>query len=165
MKQDLAERVTRLERENRFIKLAGLCALAAVVFLVLGIGAVLMANRGTRENSIVSTEAESFGIIDDAGRSRGSLGHKGGDVSGMFLRDEAGQVKCALLESRLGAGFNLMGPAEKTVASMWATREGEASLTFTDKKGKPRWLLNMSPEGSVTMRLIDARGKIVWSAP
>ena len=68
MTQDLAERVTRLERENRFIKLAGLCALVVVL-------ALLLLGKVHRVEFPEVIKARSFQVVDENRETRAELSY------------------------------------------------------------------------------------------
>jgi len=82
----LLERVNRLERQNKLIKLAGIVVALVMAFVLL---------VGAKEKVPKEIVAESFRVVDTQGRIRAklSVGQKG---PGLGLYDENGKHRAAL---------------------------------------------------------------------
>jgi hypothetical protein len=181
--EDLAERVKRLERQNRILKSAGLVAL-------LGIVATVLLGQ-TKSNQVAKVvEAEKFVVMDQHGTVRAMLS---ADSSGAQLRlfDEDDQVRIALAicHDRTNLSFynengsvgvdlytstffqgsglilNYMGEGYEGELYGWAMRAGEfdPSLLFLGPTNSS-FIMRMVSEHAPYMHLIGKQGKI-WSAP
>jgi hypothetical protein len=170
----LSERVSRLERQNRFLRAAA--SALALVF----VSAIAMGQASPRRK----VEAEEFVVKDPQGRVRVRLARRG-----LFLLDEKGVPVVALGDTGalmlngdtpsvqlnrngsdeqmiLGANPEFYGLAiyEKKIRAGLAIVKGVPGLDLFDEKGVSRahmWLSGDTPD----LSLSDANGKVLWSAP
>ena len=160
MDQDLAERVNRLERENRHLKMVGLGVLSiAAVALLLGQARA----TGNQQRTL---KAAAFEVVDQEGAVLARLG----------IRDDPIGQKLGIPTAELTIGpypkmgFQLPPDAQLVaVAGGIMIRSGdEEILTITGLGGwkgvegsvPPR--LYLSP---VNINMSDNAGKKVWKAP
>jgi hypothetical protein len=134
---NLGQRVARLERQNRKLKMAGLG-------IVLGMAAFLLMGAA-RAPKIV--EAEKIVILDLHGRARitigtpafaGAAADTNPDDPMIWLTDEKGADRAMLAND---------------------------GLSFANGKGRPTVRLSSDPNGLSGLKLYGADGKVSWSAP
>ena len=131
----LADRVGRLERENRRLKLAGLLALSLVASVfVMG---------QTRPSATI--EAQEFVIVDKSGKSFGRLGIGDDGLPILILRGKDDTIRALLSVYDDGSASMSLGAVPLGAISRFALG--------TDEHGTP----------AIVMR--DAYGKIVWRTP
>lgn len=129
MKQDLAERVTRLERENRRLKRMAMGAglIIAVVFV---------AGQAAPERVPKEIRAETFRLVDEEGKTRGS-----------WTQDEDGQE------------LSLRGPDLMGGITLRVSHDKDMSFQFHDKKGHTRAALGLSEDKSKETAYLILRGR------
>jgi hypothetical protein len=130
--ETLTERVGRLERENRLLKLIGsACALGIAVFLLGG------ADKAPR-----TIEAEKIILRDSQGRARVTIGTpefagvtidmKATDPA-IWLTDEQGEDRAVLTSDGLRFGNGRHKPLVEIISD---PRPGRSALRFYDSNGK-----------------------------
>jgi hypothetical protein len=180
----LLERLEKLERSNRRLKLAGL----ALVVALAAIGVM-----GQARPPLQTVEAQEFVVKDAGGVVRARLGasqsaaslnlfHEGGRaslvVSGgrgqgahLAVADAAGKVKGLLLLSPETVGLYLSpvdatGPPKSPRVVFEVLNQGTGGFAFYDRNGQTRMLLGaVADDGSSTAIILDASGKPAWKAP
>jgi hypothetical protein len=180
----LLERLERLERSNRRLKICGLVVL-------LGLAAVGL--MGQARPALQTVEAQEFVVKDAGGVVRARLGasqsgtslslsHEGGranlGVSGvrgqgvhLAVSDSAGKVKGLLLLNQETVGLYLSpvdatGPPRSPRVVFEVLSQGTGGFAFYDRNGQTRALLGaVADDGSSLVAIQDAAGKPVWKAP
>jgi hypothetical protein len=178
------ERLERLERSNRRLKVSGLVVL-------LGLAAVGL--MGQARPALQTVEAQEFVVKDAGGVVRARLGasqsgaslnlaHEGGRanlvVSGarsqgahLVVTDSAGRVKSLLLVNPESVGLYLSpvdasGPPRSPRVVFEVLNQGTGGFAFYDRNGQSRAQLgSVSDDGSSQIMVLDASGKPSWKAP
>lgn len=153
--QPLADRVARLERENRKLKRAGLAILA------MG-GVTLLMGQSAPANRTV--EAGKFKLVDKDGQNRGGLliladgspalllGGKDGLRVGMAVRPDG----TSSLEQYDKAG--------KLRTSIGPQKGGGWGLRLTDSQGRDRARLTVNSDDRPVVTLFNEEGGLVFEA-
>lgn len=132
----LTQRLDRLERESRGLKLLGIVGL-------LSIAVVALTGQGPASAGKV-IEAEQFILRDASGRVRAELRSSRGGPAGLVLEDSAGRVRAAF-----------------TLAA-----DSTPGLLFLDRTGNPRVTFQLQAPGDAPILwLADKNGKVIWKAP
>jgi hypothetical protein len=173
--QSLAGRVKRLEKQNRWLRRAGL----AVLFLAAAVGVMGQA----RPSRVV--EANEFVLKDSAGRVRARLSMEGTNRPTLSFYDENSHIPASLAggdepflvlnragsneQVSLGANKTLYGLAlyDKTIRVGLSVQKGVPGLDLFDESGKRRAAITAPPTGP-TFNLTDSDGKAgftLWVAP
>lgn len=180
----LLQRLERLERSNRRLKLWGVVALFGLA--TLGV-------MGQARPPLQTVEAQEFVVKDAGGVVRARLGaspasvslslsHEGGRanlvVAGgrgqgahLAVTDATGKVKGLLLLSPETVGLYLSpidatGPPRSPRVVFEVLNQGTGGFAFYDKNGVTRALVGaVSDDGSSLMVVQDASGKPAWKAP
>ncbi len=140
--ETLAQRLDRLEREVRWWRGIGALALiCAATFLLTG--------QALPKTRIV--EAEQFVVKDRKGVARAQLRVGSDNSAGLILYDQEGWARVWLAVRR---------PEDEGLPVLW----------FKDPKGgRDRaaigYHLDANKYVGPTIRLFDAQGKVIWSAP
>ncbi|MCD6360115.1 MAG: hypothetical protein J7M38_04560 [Armatimonadetes bacterium] len=108
--QALADRITRMERENLMLKRVVLVALVLMV-------AALLMGQTTLPEEIV---ARKFTVVDDEGNPRVVLTGSG-DVYGLVVLDDNEKPRSALLMTRDVPELVMFGPEEHKLVTMQGT--------------------------------------------
>lgn len=148
--QSIAQRLERVESENRRLK--RLC-LAAIVI----VGAVLFMAQAPSHRTV---EAQSFVLKDAAGRARAELSLAANDIPTLTMRDAKGEPRVTL-----GAGDNpflTMSNPDSSERIQLFVAPDVYGLTLSNAQvnrvGVGVW------KGVPGMTLYDERQKVVWSA-
>jgi len=145
--QGLANRVEKLERQNRRMKQAG------TIILILAAAVVLMGQApGTR-----TVEANEFVLRDADGRIRGWLGVRD-DNPGLSLYGANGKPQVWLSAQPGGPLFSLYDIQERQRIMITAPEETPV-IGFYDKNGKGRGALGMSGD-TPSLLLVHSEGKM-----
>jgi hypothetical protein len=180
----LMQRLDKLERSNRRLKLSGLVVL---------VGLAAFGLMGQARPPLQTVEAQEFVVKDASGAVRARLGtsptaasltlsHEGGRaslvVSGgrgqgahLAVSDSAGKVKGLLLLNPETVGLYLSpidatGPPRSPRVVFEVLNQGTGGFAFYDKNGVTRALVGaVSDDGSSLMVVQDAAGKPTWKAP
>ena len=176
--ETLARRLDRVERENRWLKQAGVVALVVIA-------AVGLIGQATGKVAKV-VEAERFVLLDASGETRAVLIQtKGG--SSLNLYDEKGKLRIGLVSGAADeTGLSLYDAAGEGRAMLALKPETSPALRFAakpmklqaglgvahvptvllfDDEGKPRATLLLSSDGSPVLAFNDNIGEVIWSAP
>ena len=153
---DIEQRVERLERENRRLKLAG-AAVVAVLLAVALVGAVM-------PQEII--EARGFRVTDENGELRAEMG-----TDRISYYDENGNTRATMTDAgiayydagrpetpvgdRIVRGVIIYDEAGKPRAVLAPDR-----IAYYDENGKTR--ISMGADG---IFYIDAEGNVIWQAP
>jgi hypothetical protein len=130
----MAERLERLERENRRLKrIGGLVLLGAVASLL----------SGADDGKTKPVEAERFVLKDRAGLKRAELSAEPNGSASFNLFDRAGKVRLRMAIEAAQEGF----PSD------------EALVSVCDERGKDRVVTLVNPFGVPQLSLFDRSGK------
>jgi hypothetical protein len=182
MLADLTQRLDRLERGNRRLRLAGVILLLALV-AVGAMGQVLP----KAVPKVV--EAERFVVRDTRGKISATLGAGSGTTTpALSLADQNGKLRAGLAvlsdgavglvladkDGNLRASIGLAADASSQVilynkegrggAGLIVRADG-AGLTLDDKDGERRVMLGLNAYGFPSLHLSDKDGKVIWKAP
>jgi len=188
--QTILERLEKLERQNRRLKLAGVVALIAVGVFVL---------KGLMAPTSRTLRAQEFQLVDSSGKLMGKLGLDGkspelefynqkglttaslyaygnGNIGGLLLSDvDSGESTSLLSTGVVGPELRFADKGGVKVALSLSRQTADASLDITDAKG------NRSVAGSAAGGATDAKeaqtipgaslvmlgqdNKVIWRAP
>jgi len=183
MLADLTQRLDRLERENRRLKISGailLLALAAVgvmgQVLPKAVPKVVEAERFVlrdakgRVLAIWGTEASGtpgLHLYDLNGKPRAGLAVVGADgTPRLVLADQNGKARAVL---RVGAdgtpALALADQNEKARGGLAVGADGTPGLHLFDQNEKPRAVLLVRADGTPGLGLFDKDGKVIWKVP
>jgi len=150
--QNLAARLSRLERQNRWLKIGGLAALAAVGGLLL-IGA-------TAPPKVV--EAQQFVLRDENGATAATLTAMQ-DGPKLILYGAGEKICAALSVTKDGANLQLADAQGDRRALLGVAADGPG-LVLLDPDDKPRVTLANTKLGP-GMVIVDAKGQPIFAAP
>lgn len=136
----------------------GVLAALTVVAGLLGGAACNLLLRGTpalAQDSAGTVRATRFDVVDDAGKTRASLGVSGGAFTpALSLYDAAGRRRAVLSLGADGSpGFSLMDADSRLRARVGCTQTRDTETGKTTNY----------PESSIT--LFKSTGTVVWRAP
>ena len=143
----LEERMERLERENRRLKV-GMLAVVAVVAGLVCIAATEPVAKVVR--------AERFEVVDAEGRVRAGLGLPAPPAAANLPRAPYAVDALAVLDG--SPGLTLRDEKGKTRAGLMVSDDGSPSLMLLDETGKARAMLVVDHDG-VGIALGGERGK------
>jgi hypothetical protein len=149
---DLAQRVEKLEKANRRLKLAGVLALTLV-------GCLLLLGVASPKRTV---SAQEFILRDANGKVQAVLGMRENDPM-LGFSDANGKVRLMLTLSEGMPGLGFLDANGKARALLGVSAVGP-KLVFRDANGQTRAALGMSAEGPKLV-FRDANGKLVFSAP
>ena len=180
----LLQRLDKLERSNRRLKLSGLVVL---------VGLAAFGLMGQARPPLQTVEAQEFVVKDATGAVRARLGvsptavslsliHEGGRVSlvasgargqgaHLAVADTAGKIKGLLLLNPETVGLYLSpvdatGPPKSARVVFEVLNQGTGGFAFFDRNGVARTLVGaVSDDGSSFVSVLDAAGKQAWKAP
>jgi hypothetical protein len=140
------QRLDRLERENKWMRRAGVVAVAvaAAVFLM----------GQDKAKDLLEIEVQSLKVRAKDGRARATLGADADGSLSLAFADKNFKVRAVLATLPNGSPF----------------------LRLADKNGKMRAVLGVTPTyhkvtggqtktAENTLTLLDAKGKVIWQAP
>jgi len=179
----LLERIEKLERSNRRLKLGGLVLLVGLAaigvmgqarqpqtveaqeFVVKDAGGVVRARLGT------SPAAASLSLFHDGGRV--SLVASGGRGPGAHLAisDAAGKIKGLLLLNSETVGLYMSpvdatGPPKAPRVVFEVLNQGPGGFALYDRNGQTRARFGAdSDDGASQATILDATGRSIWKAP
>jgi len=188
----LTQRLDRLERENRRLKVAG----AVLVLALVAVGA--MGQMIPRAVSKV-VEAERFVLRDTTGKGLAILGTDASGILALSLADQTGKIRAGLVVTPDGMPvLSLYDQNGKPRAGLGVLADGTPGLALHDQNGKERLLLNVTTNGpslilqdenskaravlgqtvlevkatgtveqrpASSLVLFDKDGKVIWKAP
>lgn len=147
------ERLERLERQNRRLKLVGAVVLLSVAALV---------TMGQARPASQAMEAQRFVVKDAHGKPRAILGAFG-DFWGLNLYDPDGNARAALnvgANSTSRLGFYDGNGKSRVIVDV--TDDGTSTVGFYDRTGKAHAHLRVAPDGSPLLGFFDKDGKPIW---
>ena len=149
-KDTLEARVGKLERQNRRLKRVGLGVIAAV-------GAALLLGQARAPRTVT---AESFVLLDTAGRVRAELGSNKVGEAYLLLRDAERQERVALQQMKDGAALVLRDANGRMAVMLSADKVVGPGLYLHDPKGRGRTALALSEAIGSYLSFTDANDKI-----
>jgi len=164
--ETLARRLDRVERENRWLKRAGVVALA-VMAASIAASVVMEPFIADREAQKVHprvrarvVEAEKFVVKDTTGKIRANLSTGDGGSVGIGLYDLDGKSRIALnVQADGGSGLHFSyGNGARAALGVWP--DGTPVLHFYDQEGKVRALLVVDAEDGATLRFSDGEENV-----
>ncbi|MFQ5915501.1 MAG: hypothetical protein ACE5JS_20215 [Nitrospinota bacterium] len=150
----VTQRLDRLERENRWIRLAG------AVVLVLAVAVVLMGQAQPQKE----IRAERFVLQDASGKELATLeALKVGKLvlgSTLFLKQGESGVQLSAFEN--SALLNLYGKRRGRAVSLTIS-EDRTGLYI--RRGRAKAVLRVTDDAGPSVVLFDANEKPIWNAP
>ena len=150
--ETLARRLDRVERENRWLKMVGVVALAMMVAVVL-MGQLPQ----TAPNKTV--EAQRFVVLDASGNKRAVLGNveekgtflvfRGSDGKDQIALRSFGDARALVLSDSTGADRTVLG----------VLPNGATTFGMADQSGNGRAALTLEADGSIALALYDENSK------
>jgi len=172
----LLERIEKLERSNRRLKLGGLV-------LLVGLAAIGVMGQARQPQTV---EAQEFVVKDAGGVVRAaaslSLFHDGGRVSlvasggrgqgaHLAISDAAGKIKGLLLLNPETVGLYMSpvdatGPPKAPRVVFEVLNQGPGGFALYDRNGQTRARFGAdSDDGASQATILDATGRSIWKAP
>jgi len=158
----LADRLDRLEWENRRLKLA-----AAVI--MIAIATVLLMGQATPSKVVEVVEAQRFILRDSKGINRGGLQVMDDGRPILHLADENGLTRAELvvLSNNTPALYFYdyekgRDVGRKHLAWLGVSKHGSVTLALIDRERQSQ--AQLSGTGP-RLRFIGKDGKVIWSAP
>jgi len=154
----VVRRLEKLERQNRLLKIAGIGALVLVPLLILSCGGAKDSTADFDDFELEeTTEAKSFLVVDEEGRSRAELAwRKVDDSVELVLYDESEAARAEFFWSTEHAGLSFQDDSARTRALCSLSPDG-ADLLFYGENGKTRLRLSLSDD-STSLGLFDQNG-------
>ncbi len=167
----MEERLSRLERDNRRMKQAGVLALAVIA-------AVVLMGQATGSKVAKVVEAEQFVVLDASGKTRVQLGVTTTGRAVLFLLDQEEKIRVQLVAAAGEQAQIRYGGSRLNLVDVFGGRaelsvfDRRPVLSLLDTSGKTRVRLGVEPHsavepgtGRVKLDLFDMSGKVIWSAP
>ena len=160
--ESLGQRLDRVERENRWLKQAGVVALAVI-------GAVALMGQATPSKVVEVVEAQRFILRDLKGINRGGLQVMDDGRPILHLADENGLTRAELvvLSNNTPALYFYdyergRDVGRKYLAWLGVSKHGSVTLALIDREEQSQ--AQLSGTGP-RLRFIGKDGKVIWSAP
>ena len=149
----IKQRLDRLERENRWWKVLGVVAVAALGLVVL--------TGATKSEVADEIWAKRIVLVDEAGRVRIELDTTRDDNFPFFrLTDKGGHNRITLgMKPDESPGLNLYNKAGKRGATLAMLSDYSSILSFYDKDGIPTIVLTGEMDGSSGIVIATKGGK------
>ena len=152
MSQDLAKRVTRLEKENRRLRTIGLLA-------VVGIAGALAMGQGATPKGNEIIEARGFRIVDENGNGRGSLGLNPDGLTLLNLKHKDGTTRFAIELHGERTLMRLFDENKKPRHTMQVSK-GVPSYGLLDGNGKLRLLASAVDDIGPGLSVLDEEQRV-----
>lgn len=105
--------------------------------------------------------AQRFLLLGPDGRLRAQLGVMGDGGAGLALYAQDGHPwACLTVEADCGVRLGLYGRADRLPVAVGVGEDGALRLRFADLGAEIHTLLELDPEGSVAVVLVDQEGKV-----
>ncbi len=154
----IEQRVAKLERQNRWMKRVGGVMLATVASLVL------MGQGKAKE--LPDLAVRSLTVKSKGGKELAFLGADVGWTALLRFTSKDGRHQARLGTTLNGAPHLYLGDnAIRAQVSLGLTPWGSPGFGVRDKNGVNRLGLGVARDGSVFLKLQDAKGKVIWQAP
>lgn len=149
----LTQRLDRLERENRRLKLLGALAL-------LGVAALILMGQ-TAPTSVANTlEAERFVLRDGAGHVRGTFGLRADGTAALALTDDTQQDRVVLSVTAPGLPGLDLSDRSGPRAGLYVRADGTAQLSLLDQSDRPRVEIKAHGDGRPSLALLDQNTRL-----
>ena len=125
---DLVERLDRLERENRRLKVLGTIAVALLA-------AVITMGQASRPQMV---DAESFVVRDQTGAARVVLRTRSDGAGEISLIDQSGKSRVVIDSGGSSSGFTITDGLWPRVM-LWVTDDGRAGSQVIGSDGNELW--------------------------
>ncbi len=147
--ESLARRLSRLERENRWLKRIG---------VLLATGAAAVALMGQTQPTAGTLESQRFVVKDASGQPRAVLGATA-DGSILELYDKDGERRAAMgIATDGSATLSLATKGEKGGVWISARPYGWSNLQVFDRTGTSRLATGVAADGAALLVLNDSSG-------
>ena len=154
----IEQRVTKLERQNRWMKRGGGLMLAAVACVVL-------LGQG-KAKALPDLEVRSLTVKSKSGKELAFLGADVGKTAVLRFTSKDGRNQAHFGMSSQGAPHVYLGDKDIRAQVVLGLKPwGSPGLGVRDKNGVNRLGLGVARDGSVFLKLYDAKGKAIWQAP
>ena len=159
---DVAERLSRLERQNRRMKQIGITA-ATLTAAALFVG---QANQPADSAAGRVIEAEKFVLRGPDGYLRGewTATSNGNALLTMYDRNRNKRSEWAVYPSG-SAVFELLDEEGKARITWKVKKTGEPMLSVHDRAANVRARWGIFSTGKTAMLMFDRQGNAVWTAP
>jgi hypothetical protein len=170
----------RLRGKGRPIQRTIVLAVAAssLVSVLLTVLVMTLTLPAAVDAQATRIQAERVAVVGPTGAELVLLGAGPGAHASVNVRNTEGRVRAAMAtggSSNLGgvlpdaAGFNLFA-SDGTAIGRWGTRgtggtyEPGVVLRLSDMQGRARMVLEVAPDGTPSMQMLDAAGTVTWRA-
>jgi hypothetical protein len=156
----IEERLSRLERQNRWLKRLGALAIAvgAVVVLV-----------GQGKDPLKRIYAKEFILKHELYEAARLTAVLRAVSLGLNSRDGKGAAGFTVMSGGEAfitfSGLDREGTSSHVRASFGTGPDGSSSLLMYDQDGGDRVHLSVDSRGSPSLKFYDANGKVIWKAP
>jgi hypothetical protein len=147
------QRLEKVERQNRRLKMAGITALVLLMLTVAGLG-VLWTHPQPPGSRLA---AEELVIRGKDGVARARLGGEAGAVR-LDLLDQEGKPRAALALAANGEPSLSLAGRDQEMQTMMGEKQGTMRLEWL-ARGKPRLTLSLGPEGRPSLAMLDQNQK------
>lgn len=157
--QSLAERLGKVEKQNRLLRI--------IVSIVVAVVVVSMLLDARRPKAIaVYAGGTNVGWMSSRGRWGPWLGLMdiGGNVRATLTVPRTGPYLALYDETDAMPGSRPLGAEHARVVLGW-DQDGSARLMFSDARGNIRAALGVEEDGKPSLRLHDAEGNVIFHAP
>lgn len=157
------ERLAKLERQNRRLKIVGAVALVLMGAMVLEWAAMpTVTDYSTSDFKFKTVTAQEVIVVDAKGKPQAGLTVEK-DGATLMLLDEKGTPRATLGVDRAGATLVLLDEKGMHRAVLDVDRDGPR-LGLFDAKGTPRAGLDVLKD-KPGLVLVDEKGETIWHAP
>lgn len=148
---ELSARLAKVERANRFLRVAGATGLV-VTLAVAAMGLAMPAPK--------TVQAERFDLLDSDGKIRVQIGAATGGVPSVALYDAHGKPRAILAIDNSGTpALILTDDATKATAMLAMDSKGGTTLSVTDGAAAQRLRVNVDAAGLSGISLFGKGGK------
>lgn len=162
---DLADRLSRLERQNARLKGVGAVASVALI-LAVGLGAMAEQGESKRGTAVKALRAKGFVAVDGQDRDLVHIGTEVDPKSGGLIEflDKGGRRRLALGIGENDVPFvSLIDPVRNEQVSLNLDPEKGLALSFRNRKANSAMVLGLGPEGNPSLGFMGPGGKIAMN--
>jgi hypothetical protein len=153
----LEQRMTKLERQLRWLKRLGALAIA--------VGAVVVLVAQAKEKGLPDLEVRSLNVRDETGRDRARLWLRPRHGPEVILSHKS-ELTAGLAVTKDGRGLlALTDSTSRAQVRLGVREDGAPRLELVDREGRVRTQLGLEENGSPSMVMFDGSGKVIWKAP
>lgn len=159
MNDSANERLARLERENRRMRIAGALILIAFV-------GIFLLGQATEPKVPGRVSTRQLDIVDKDGNVRISIGSDDAGYAAINLVDKQGKDRGSFGMDPDGTPAVVIGDAVgKLRADFGTDRDGAPMMRLFDSSGKIRVTIELDSGGQPALSLNDGDEKSIWRAP